>query len=191
MIMRNSTVKRAYCPSCGEEVDVFIMIAGGEERPHCAQCGLILDEKAAGQRRSLDTVFIAEDSYSLRSALSELLISRKIAKKVIESGDGREFLAKITEAFKRGDTVSLVILDVNMPNIDGINAAKTLRALEDGFKRPSKVPILFFSVVKCDENFKRFIQLLTPAAYLNKGKEGSPEQLAERVYQIIKRLLEK
>jgi len=190
--MKPSTTKRAYCPSCGEEVDVFIMIAGGEERPHCSQCGLILDEKALeGKKRTLDTVFIAEDSYSLRSALSEILISRKIAKNVVEAGDGREFLSKITETFKKGGNVNLVILDVNMPNIDGINAAKTLRALEDGFRRSSKVPILFFSVVKCDENFKRFLQMLTPSAYLNKGKEGTPEQLAERVYQIIKRLLEK
>ncbi len=185
-------MKRAYCPSCGEEVDVFVMIAGGEERPHCSQCGLLLDEKSLEEKkRTLENVFIAEDSYSLRSALSEILISRKIAKNVIEAGDGREFLAKVTEAFKKDMNVSLAILDVNMPNIDGINAAKTLRVLEDGFRRNSRIPILFFSVVPCDENFKKFLQLLTPSAYLNKGKEGTPEKLAERVYQIIKRLLEK
>lgn len=189
--MKSSSLKRAYCPSCGEEVDVFVMIAGGEERPHCSQCGLILDERVVEKKRSLESVFIAEDSYSLRSALSEILLSKKIAKNVVEASDGREFLAKITDAFKKGMNVNLIILDVNMPNIDGINAAKTLRALEDGFRRDSKVPILFFSVVKCDENFKRFLQILTPSAYLNKGKEGTPEQLAERVYQIIKRLLEK
>ncbi len=189
--MRKEAAKRAYCPSCGEEVDVFVMIAGGSERPHCAQCGLILDEKAKDLHKMLDLVFVAEDSYSLRSALSEILKTRKIAKEVIESPDGKEFLAKITERFKKGENVSLAILDVNMPNIDGINAAKTMRALEDGFRRSSRVPILFFSVVPCDENFKKFLQMLTPAAYLNKGKEGSPEQLAERVYQIIKRLLER
>lgn len=189
--MKKLKARRAYCPSCGEEVDVFFMISGGEERPHCSQCGLILQVVKEKPPRALETLVIAEDSYSLRNALADVLKGRGIAKEVIGCADGKEFLAKITDLFKANRSVNLVILDVNMPNIDGINAAKTLRALEEGFKRKGHIPILFFSVVRCDDNFKRFIQILKPAAYLNKGKEASPEQLAERVYEIIKRLMER
>jgi CheY-like chemotaxis protein len=182
---------RAYCPSCGEEVEVFVMISSGDEKPHCSLCGLALDSVAEKPRpqESLDTIIIADDSVLLRQMLVEMLTGKKIAKTVIPSSNGKEFLAIVTDRFRKTLPINLAILDVQMPVLDGVNAAKTMRVLEDGFKRPKKIPILFFSVIKCDDRFKQILNYCKPAAYLNKGASSTPEQLAARVYDVILRLL--
>lgn len=183
--------KRAFCPSCAEEVDVFITISEGDETPHCSQCGLILkkDEKPSGT--TLSTVIIADDSASLRTVVNEFLTSRKIARNVISAENGKDFLSLITRLLKEKVQVSLVILDINMPVVDGINAAKTMRAIEEGMRVSKKIPILFFSVVRADENMRKLLDFLKPAAYLNKGKNASPSELAERLTQILTQLMKK
>jgi len=180
---------QGYCPSCGETVDAFVMITGGEEKIHCSQCGLMLDEIKDKTVEPLETVIIAEDSGVLREMLGTTLREKKVARSVITCPDGKDFLSSLTEKMKNNEPVNLAILDVQMPLINGINAAKTMRAMEEGFKRTKKIPILFFSVVRCDENFKKFLNFCKPAAYLNKGTSATPEQLASRVYEVISRLL--
>lgn len=183
------TLPRGYCPSCGEETDVFVMIVGGVEKAHCSQCGLMLDEIVGAKAEALDTVLVAEDSAVLRDTLSTALREMKIARSVIACPDGKVFLSALSERMKNNEPVNLVILDVQMPVINGINAAKTMRAMEEGFKRPRKIPILFFSVVRCDENFKKFLVFCKPAAYVNKGVSMTPEKLAGRVSEVVSRLL--
>ena len=78
-----------------------------------------------------------------------------------------------------------------MPRMDGVTAARTLRAVEAKFEVPRKIPILFFSVKRCDENLKKQLARCTPASYINKGSSSSPEQLTHRVDQLIKHLLKK
>ncbi len=187
--MSTPTMPKGYCPSCDEMVEVFVMISGGQEKVHCSQCGLMLDEVVAKPAESLEAVIIAEDSGVLREILVKTLKEKKLARVVIPCPDGKAFLSSLNEKMKNNEIVNLVILDVQMPIINGINAAKTMRAMEEGFKRPRKIPILFFSVVRCDENFKKFLNFCKPAAYLNKGTSATPEQLASRVYEVVSRLL--
>jgi hypothetical protein len=47
---------------------------------------------------------------------------------------------------------------------------------------------VFFSARKCDEALKRQLELLAPASYVNKGSDGDPAQLIERIDQLISRL---
>ena len=189
--MPNRRTSRAFCPSCGEEVDVFVTLRGGTERAHCSHCGLALEELAEPPRaKHLDTVLIAEDSALLRRTLYDMLIENKLAKRVYTCRDGKEFISSITEEMKEGTPVSLVILDVNMPGVNGIDAARILRALEERLQRPKKIPILFFTVVKCDERFRKMLEFCKPSAYLNKSSSSTPERLTQRVREVIKRLLE-
>lgn len=167
------------------------MVSGGNEIPHCALCGLVLDDLKGKTAPSqlLETIMVAEDSPLLRQMVSDLLLKQGIAKTVVPSSNGQEFLALFTDRLRKNLAVNLAVLDVNMPIIDGMNAAKTLRALEEGFKRTRKTPILFFSVVKCDDNFRKFLTFCKPSAYLNKGTSGAPEELARRVVEVITRLV--
>lgn len=189
--MSDGKAIRAFCPSCGEEVDVFVTLSGGDERSHCSLCGLVLGKFAKPTRaKHLDTVFIAEDSDLLRRMLSDMLVEARLAKRVFTCRDGREFISSVSEEMKEGAPVNLVILDVNMPGVSGIDAARILRALEERLQRAKKIPILFFTVVKCDEKFRKILEFCKPSAYLNKSSSSTPERLTQRVHEVIKRLLE-
>ncbi len=183
----SSQVPKVFCPSCGEPVDIFVMISNGEERIHCSECGLDLSKKVYKQE-ILNRIIIADDSTIMRKQVAEALINSRISIDLIESENGRAFLSRLSELFKNNLDVDLAILDVNMPIISGIDAARTMRAMETGLKKTKKIPIVFFSVVKCDDNFKKIMNLTKPAAYLNKGNSTDKEQFRKRLIDVIDRI---
>ncbi len=188
--MANKTEKM-FCPSCGEMVEYFVMLTEGDEIRHCSTCGLILHNEPAEQEqiKTLQSVMAAEDSSILLKTLSNMMISKKIAKKVIPCKNGEEFIAQVVESLKSNHPASMVILDVGMPILNGINAAVILRAIEKGYGRKRPVPILFFTAYKCDDTFKKVLKYCQPAKYINKGTGSSPDEFAERLYQVIFQLL--
>ncbi len=86
--------------------------------------------------------------------------------------------------------VEMVILDLVMPVMDGITAARIMRSIEQKYQ-VDPTPILFFSARKCDEELKRQMKMFLPASYVNKGASGEPEQLLERIDQLVTYLLKK
>ncbi len=68
------------------------------------------------------TVLIVDDSSSLRQVLNIALTGAGY--EVIEAGDGQEALGKLD-----GRKVHVVISDVNMPRMDGIELVKNIRRL--------------------------------------------------------------
>jgi two-component system chemotaxis response regulator CheY len=68
------------------------------------------------------TVMVVDDSASLRQMVSTTL--KAAGYETIEAGDGREALDKLN-----GDKISLIISDVNMPNMDGITFLKEVKKL--------------------------------------------------------------
>ena len=70
-------------------------------------------------------VLVAEDEPTSRLLIQETLESAGFS--VVEAADGKEAL----EAFERS-TPDLVILDVQMPRMDGISVCRELRARDDG-----------------------------------------------------------
>lgn len=68
------------------------------------------------------TILTVDDSPSVRQMVALTLTQR--GHQVIEAGDGREALAKLTSG-----TVHLVITDLNMPNMDGLELIRQARAL--------------------------------------------------------------
>ncbi len=67
------------------------------------------------------TIMTVDDSASIRQMVNFTL--REVGYNVLEAVDGKDALAKI-----RGATVSMVITDLNMPNMDGIELIRNLRA---------------------------------------------------------------
>lgn len=189
---------KLFCPSCGEDVEYFVMVSGGEEIAHCSNCGLILQtsekQRAAGgpveaKIRALQYVIAAEDSPLLLKSIGNMIQGQGIAKEVESCKDGEEFITKVTERLKQQQNVSLAILDVAMPILNGINAAVIFRAIEKGFGKKRFTPILFFTSYKCDDTFKKVLKYAAPAKYINKGTGSSPEQFAERLMTVISQLL--
>ena len=185
---------KLFCPSCGEDVEYFVMVSGGEEMAHCSNCGLILQmaqkaERSETKIRPLQYVIAAEDSPLLLKSITGMINSKGISKEVQSCKDGEEFVTKVTERMKQNQNISLAILDVAMPILNGINAAVIFRSIEKGFGKTRFTPILFFTSYKCDDTFKKVLKYAAPAKYINKGTGSSPEQFAERLMQVISQLL--
>jgi two-component system chemotaxis response regulator CheY len=79
-------------------------------------------------------ILTVDDSASVRKMVSFTL--RKAGYEVTEAVDGKDGLAKVT-----GEKFDLIITDLNMPNVDGIQLIAAVRKLP-GY---SFVPILMLS----------------------------------------------
>ena len=184
---------KLYCPSCGENVEYFVMLTEGDELIHCSICGLILQKeeakKPADKLKTLQNVVAAEDSPVLLKTLSQMLLDKNITKGVDPCKNGEEFITAVVGRLKKNLPISLVILDVNMPILNGINAAVIFRAIERGFGRKRPSPILFFTSYRCDDTFKKVLKYCAPAKYINKGTGSSADEFAQRLYQVVSQLL--
>jgi CheY-like chemotaxis protein len=183
-------MKKLFCPSCGLEVEPFILQAGREEIFHCSICGLVLSDTQVKAPQTLKCILIAEDSDAVRNTIVYSLKKGKFGEEILEARNGAEFLGIITPLLQNNKPVSLVILDVEMPVMPGTQAAMGLRNLEQRFQITKKIPILFFTSRRCDERFRAFLDQVKPSAYVNKGASQNPEHLALRVQKVLTILLE-
>jgi len=116
------------------------------------------------------TIMSADDSKSVRQMVSFTL--QQAGYNVVEAEDGKDALAKLNEQ------VNMVLTDLNMPNMDGIELIKAIRA-EPRYK--------FMPVI-----------MLTTESQANKKQEGkaagatgwivkpfSPEQLLAVVKKVL------
>jgi CheY-like chemotaxis protein len=178
---------RKYCICCGEEVPYNIVERNERRELTCSYCGFTLDVENLWEdiKVSIDTyAFIAEDSDFARKLLKELVLKKSLASEVIAVTNGLELVTEYTKLMKQKILSSFAIIDLNMPVMDGLTAARTIRALEEK-EGTSRVPIVFFSGVKADESLKKQMELLTPAHYMNKGSDPNPENLIKRVQGLL------
>ena len=69
------------------------------------------------------TVLVVDDSAMMRNVVLRLLKQAKIEfESVLEAGDGNEALKIL-----RSNDVSLIMCDINMPNMSGIELLKTIK----------------------------------------------------------------
>jgi two-component system chemotaxis response regulator CheY len=68
-----------------------------------------------------NTIMTVDDSASIRQMVSFTL--KDAGYQVVEAADGADALTKL-----HGQTVQMVITDLNMPNMDGIELIRNLRA---------------------------------------------------------------
>jgi CheY-like chemotaxis protein len=146
--------------------------------------------EAAGPSKVLfHTIVIAEDSNTLRQVLKIALEKHRISDDIQLTENGEQFVQAVAEKLSTGSLIDLVILDVEMPVLNGYCAAIVLRALERALGITSKVPILFFSGRVCDATFKSALDYCQPARYLNKGVgTASIEQMAVRLARVLSTL---
>lgn len=91
-------------------------------------------------------IILADDHEILRVGLKKLIENESALEVVAEAFDGEDLLVKL-RSFK----CDLVILDLSMPNMDGIAAIKVIR------KKYPKVKVLVLTMQKDHEQFKKSI----------------------------------
>ncbi len=177
-----------FCPCCGENVDTYLVDREGRKEICCIFCGMIVEDRSGRKFVPAESVLVADDSAMIRSMMRDLLLNRSLTRAVTECSDGSKFITLFTRKAGEGDPFSLVVLDIAMPVLNGINAAIAMRSIERAFGlRPT--PILFFTGVKCDDNFKKVLAYCRPALYVNKGVSSTPDLMASRIGEVVIRLL--
>jgi len=169
-------------------VATLIMVSSGDEELSCSNCGMVLSAPRL-KIKTLQSVLAAEDTPLLLRKVAEMLEVRKVSHTVIPCKNGEEFLSQATSRLRAGLPISLAILDIQMPILNGVNAAIALRAVERAHNVKQRVPILFFTAARCDETFQQVLKYCAPARYINKGAGSSPQEFADRLYDVIAGLL--
>ena len=192
--MGQDTLTKGFCPSCGENVETYILEREGAsfgevlEEACCIHCSMHVYDQCKKEVRPVESILIADDSTMTRELMSDVLTEKKLTKKVVASRDGSDFITLFSKGISEKKTFSLVVLDIGMPILNGINAAIAMRAIEKALNISPR-PILFFTAYKCDENFKKVLSYCKPAKYVNKGLSSTPDLLASRIAQVVERLL--
>jgi len=73
----------------------------------------------------MKTVLVVDDSRIMRNIVKNTFSEMKIPCQFLEAGDGKEALKMLL-----GNTVNLVLLDWNMPELSGFDFLKQVRAME-------------------------------------------------------------
>ena len=103
------------------------------------------------------SVLVVDDIESNLIAMSAVL--GPLGVRVVKAQSGAEALARLKE-----ETFAVVLLDVQMPEIDGFEVARRIRQLEHG----SEVPIIFLTAIHRDEAQVRKGYAIGAADYITK-----------------------
>lgn len=190
---------KKHCLCCGEQVETSLVERYGKTEVICIYCGFVIDHQTEGEpeeRRAEAqepppglAVMVAEDSEATRKLIEVTLRETGLVSDVAAFADGKAFTKAASEVIKEGGPLDVIILDIEMPVMDGFTAARILRSLEEKFDS-KRHPIIFFSSRKADAKLKKEMAPFAPARYLNKGSIKDPDDLMERVKVLVSRLEE-
>ena len=181
-----------YCLCCGENVP-FNYVERHERREiTCAYCGFTLDVQKLWEPSKISEghVLVADDSKYVRDIIVDALKAGRVCANVVAVENGLELTSVFSKLISENSSIDAAIIDLNMPIMDGITAARTMRAIETQH-RIQPTPVIFFSAVKADEALRAQMDMLAPASYVNKGSDPDPDSLARRVEQLVGYLVEK
>ncbi len=181
-----------YCLCCDEMVPCNYVERYERKELTCAYCGFTLDVQKAWEspRISDGYALVAEDSKYIRDIILSVLKFCKFSKNLMPLYNGLELITAYSKLISERAAIDIAVIDLNMPIMDGLTAARTIRSIE-AQHRLSAVPIVFFSSVKADDSLKAQMEMLSPASYMNKGSDCHPDRIAERVRQLVSYLTEK
>jgi len=178
-----------YCPACGAQSETKVVARDGREVTECATCGLGLASTQALPYKPINEILFADDSDLLRVAIEDVLVDKKLASSVLAASNGQDFLEKFVRRLREGKPIDVIMLDVQMPIMNGFNAAVALRAIERAYDLPAPTPLIFFSSQPCDDKAKKVLQFCGRAIYVNKVASPNLAELATRVEQVLVNML--
>jgi two-component system chemotaxis response regulator CheY len=121
----------------------------------------------------MSTVLIVDDSSTMRKIISRSLRQAGlVVDEVLEAADGIEGLNVIAS----GKKINLILSDINMPNMDGLEFVKALRA------KGCSVPVV---MVTTEGGEAVIEEALNSGASNSIKKPFTPEQLMEKLGRYI------
>jgi len=118
-------------------------------------------------------ILIVDDSSTMRKIISRSLRQAGLpVDEVFEAGDGIEGLA----ALSSGKNIDLILSDINMPNMDGLEFVKAVRA------NGNSVPIVMVTTEGGEEIIK---DAMDSGASGSIKKPFTPDQLQEKLGGLL------
>jgi len=192
-IIKSVMDETKYCLCCGEEVRFNRIERNERIEQTCVFCGFLIsvqdepvltvDEPSADTTPDdrLHHILVTDDSKFTRKIIKDLITEKKLADEIMDFENGLQLTAAFAKLVAEKKLVDVAIIDINMPVMDGITAAKIIRSIES----QHSIPRTFFSAVKADEELRNQMETLAPANYVNKGSDPDPDKLAERVEKLL------
>lgn len=120
----------------------------------------------------MGNVLIVDDSSTMRKIISRSLRQAGLAvDDIYEAGDGIEGLAAM-----EGKNIDLILSDINMPNMDGLEFIKSVRA------KGVKTPIVMITTEGGEDILK---EAVTNGASDSIKKPFTPDQLNEKLGGLL------
>lgn len=182
-----------YCLCCDEQVPFSVVERNERREVTCVYCGFTLDvQKLWEPAKQIEKGYalVADDSKYTRKIIEDLLREKNFSAHVMGFENGLGLISAYSKLLSEKGLVDVAIIDLNMPVMDGLTAARTMRALETQ-NNARKAPVVFFSAEKADEDLRKQMEALAPANYVNKGSDPDPDKLAGRVESLISYIIEK
>jgi signal transduction histidine kinase len=129
----------------------------------------VLADRVDAERAS---VLIVDDTPANLVALGAVL--QPLGMRIVEASSGPEAIERVSS-----ESFACVLLDVQMPGMDGFEVARRLREMEAG----AEVPILFLTAIHRDEEYARKGYASGAADYITKPFD--PDVLRARVRAFV------
>lgn len=118
-------------------------------------------------------ILIVDDSSTMRKIISRSLRQAGLpVDEIFEAGDGIEGLGVIAS----GKTIGLILSDINMPNMDGLEFIKQVRA------NGNTVPVVMITTEGGEEIIK---EAMSNGASDSIKKPFTPDQLQEKLGKLL------
>ena len=98
----------------------------------------------------MEKILIVDDEERMRKLVRDFLVKNGYI--VFEAGNGEDAI----NIFLQDNDISLIILDVMMPKMDGYTATKTIRALDSEI---ADIPILAITANAFDEDKRKALEV--------------------------------
>jgi len=115
-------------------------------------------------------IIIADDHPIVRAGMKQIISEASDLIVADEAGDGRQLLSKI-----RAGSFAVVILDITMPNMDGLDVLKQLR-----IEKP-ELPVIVLSIHPEDQYALRVLKA-GAAGYVTKA--SAPDELIDAIRKV-------
>jgi two-component system, chemotaxis family, chemotaxis protein CheY len=126
----------------------------------------------AKEEKNMGNVLIVDDSSTMRKIISRSLRQAGLqVDDIYEAGDGIEALSAM-----EGKTIDLILSDINMPNMDGLEFIKNVRA------KGINVPIVMITTEGGEDILK---EAMSNGASDSIKKPFTPDQLNEKLGGLL------
>jgi CheY-like chemotaxis protein len=115
---------------------------------------------------SMYRILIAEDDDDDFFTLKEAFDSTREEPELIRAGNGEQLLQQLQEEISECALPDLIILDINMPRMDGIEVLQKIKRN----RQVDFIPVFMYSTSNCIEQMKKCYQL-GAQLFVTKGNE--------------------